>query len=220
MKKLFLALLAVFSIALVVAGCGGDSKPAANSGDKKVVLKVGATPVPHAEILNLIKPQLAKEGVDLQIIEFSDYVKPNLSLADKELDANFFQHTPYLEKFASERNLPLVVGPDYNKKIEATIIKPADIKKLIAQNKQDFVVVDVRDPSEFKEGHIPGAINIPSETFAAGSGVLSKERKIIVYCNTGSRSYLAYKKLIQLAYPDIRQALLASWKEAGLAVEK
>ena len=65
MKKLFLALLAVFSIALVVAGCGGDSKPAANSGDKKVVLKVGATPVPHAEILNLIKPQLAKEGVDL-----------------------------------------------------------------------------------------------------------------------------------------------------------
>ena len=87
MKKLFLALLAVFSIALVVAGCGGDSKPAANSGDKKVVLKVGATPVPHAEILNLIKPQLAKEGVDLQIIEFSDYVKPNLSLADKELDA-------------------------------------------------------------------------------------------------------------------------------------
>lgn len=108
MKKLFLALLAVFSIALVVAGCGGDSKPVANSGDKKVVLKVGATPVPHAEILNLIKPQLAKEGVDLQIIEFSDYVKPNLSLADKELDANFFQHTPYLEKFASERNLPLV----------------------------------------------------------------------------------------------------------------
>ena len=93
MKKLFLALLAVFSIALVVAGCGGDSKPAANSGDKKVVLKVGATPVPHAEILNLIKPQLAK---------------PNLSLADKELAANFFQHTPYLEKFASERNLPLV----------------------------------------------------------------------------------------------------------------
>ena len=67
MKKLFLALLAVFSIALVVAGCGGDSKPVANSGDKKVVLKVGATPVPHAEILNLIKPQLAKEGVDLQI---------------------------------------------------------------------------------------------------------------------------------------------------------
>ena len=119
-----------------------------------------------------------------------------------------------------ERNLPLVTGPDYNKKIEATIIKPADLKKMISENKGDFVVVDVRDPAEFKEGHIPGAINIPSETFASGSGVLPKEKKIIVYCNTGSRSYLAYKKLIGLAYPNINQALLADWKDAGLAVEK
>lgn len=119
-----------------------------------------------------------------------------------------------------ERNLPMVTGPEYNKKIEATKIKPADLKKLIDENKQDFVVVDVRDASEFKEGHIPGAINIPSETFASGSGVLPKEKKIIVYCNTGSRSYLAYKKLIQLAYPNINQALLADWKDAGLAVEK
>jgi rhodanese-related sulfurtransferase len=90
-----------------------------------------------------------------------------------------------------ERNLPLVTGPEYNKKIEATIIKPAELKKMIADNRKDFAVVDVRDVSEFCEGHIPGAINIPSESFAAGSGVLPKEKKIIVYCNTGSRSYLA-----------------------------
>lgn len=119
-----------------------------------------------------------------------------------------------------EKNLPLVTGPEYNKKIEATRIKPAELQKLISENKQDFVVADVRDASEFKEGHIPGAINIPSETFASGSGVLPKEKKIIVYCNTGSRSYLAYKKLIQLAYPNINQALLADWKDAGLAVKK
>jgi rhodanese-related sulfurtransferase len=119
-----------------------------------------------------------------------------------------------------EKNLPLITGPDYNKKIEATIIKPADLKMMISEKKDDFIIVDVRDASEYKEGHIPGAINIPSETFAAGSGVLPKEKKIIVYCNTGSRSYLAYKKLIQLAYPNINQALLASRKEAGFAVEK
>ena len=96
---------------LTVAGCGGsDAKKAEKpaGGDKKVTLKIGATPVPHAEILNFIKPALAKEGVDLQIIEFTDYVKPNMALADKELDANFFQHSPYLEKFAKDRNLPLV----------------------------------------------------------------------------------------------------------------
>lgn len=107
MKKLLAVALALVSLLAVVTGCGGDKKEAEKGAAKKVVLKVGATPVPHAELLNLVKPILAKDGIDLQIIEFSDYVKPNLSLNDKELDANFFQHTPYLEKFASERKLAL-----------------------------------------------------------------------------------------------------------------
>lgn len=110
MKKLLLTLLALVSIAVVAAGCGGgDDKKTAPSGDKKqVTLKVGATAVPHAEILNHVKSSLAKDGVNLEIIEFSDYVKPNLSLNDKELDANFFQHEPYLDTFVVERKLPLV----------------------------------------------------------------------------------------------------------------
>ena len=107
MKKLLVALLALVSLAVVVAGCGGGDKKDAPA-EKKVTLKVGATAVPHAEILNDIKPLLAKEGVDLQVIEFSDYVKPNLALNDKELDANFFQHEPYLDTFVSERKLELI----------------------------------------------------------------------------------------------------------------
>ena len=112
MKKFIYGVLSVAMASLLMLGCGGDSKkaaaPAANAA-KKVVVKVGATPVPHAELLNFVKPQLAKEGVDLQVIEFTDYVKPNLSLADKELDANFFQHVPFLEKTCQERNLKLTV---------------------------------------------------------------------------------------------------------------
>lgn len=108
MKKLLVALLALVSLAVVAAGCGGGDKKADNGADKKVTLKIGATAVPHAEILNQIKGTLAKEGVDLQIIEFSDYVKPNLALNDKELDANFFQHEPYLDTFVSERKMNLV----------------------------------------------------------------------------------------------------------------
>ncbi len=107
MKKLFIAVLTLVSIAVVAAGCGGEKK-AAPAADKKVVLKVGATAVPHAEILNHIKANLAKDGVEMEVIEFSDYVKPNLSLNDKELDANFFQHEPYLNKFAVERNMKLI----------------------------------------------------------------------------------------------------------------
>ena len=108
MKKTVWALAGLLALGALVSGCSGEKKEAAQSSDKKVVLKVGATPVPHAEILNEIKPLLAKDGIDLQIIEFTDYVKPNLSLNDKEIDANFFQHEPYLKKFAADRKLDLV----------------------------------------------------------------------------------------------------------------
>lgn len=72
------------------------------------VLKVGATPVPHAELLNVVKDRLAKEGIDLKIVDFTDYVTPNLALADGEIDANFFQHKPYLDKFCEEKKVNLV----------------------------------------------------------------------------------------------------------------
>ena len=107
MKKLFL-LLTAFLMTLALAGCGDSGKPAASSDSAapaagaKTPLKVGATPVPHAEILEIVKPLLAKQNIDLQIVEFSDYVQPNLALNDKELDANFFQHEPYLDNFISE----------------------------------------------------------------------------------------------------------------------
>jgi D-methionine transport system substrate-binding protein len=100
----------------LVAGCGGAKQevaPAAagapaGAEKKEVVLKVGATPVPHAEILKSIEAAAIKEGIKLEIIEFTDYVRPNIALNDKELDANFFQHMPYLTTFAAERKLDLV----------------------------------------------------------------------------------------------------------------
>lgn len=70
-------------------------------------LKVGATAVPHAEILREIKPMLAGIGVEIEIVEFTDYVTPNLALADGSIDANFFQHIPYLNQFKEDRNLDL-----------------------------------------------------------------------------------------------------------------
>ena len=73
-------------------------------------LRVGASPVPHAEILNFVKPILAKQGVTLQIKEFSDYVQPNLALADGSIDVNFFQHVPYLNTFQKDRPLGIVAG--------------------------------------------------------------------------------------------------------------
>lgn len=75
-------------------------------------LTVAATPVPHAEILEFVKPALAKEGVDLKVKVFTDYIQPNVQVAEKRLDANFFQHQPYLDEFnkAKGTNLVSVAG--------------------------------------------------------------------------------------------------------------
>ena len=105
MKKVF-ALIAAFAFsALALAGCGGQqsaSSGASSAASGAKTLKVGATAVPHAEILEAAKPLLEKEGITLEIVEFNDYVQPNLALNDKELDANYFQHEPYLKNFMDE----------------------------------------------------------------------------------------------------------------------
>ncbi|RCW49926.1 MetQ/NlpA family ABC transporter substrate-binding protein [Halanaerobium sp. MA284_MarDTE_T2] len=98
MKKKLIVLIGVLSILL--AGTVGVF--AADS-----VLKVGATPVPHAEILNQVKDDLAEAGIKLEIVEFTDYVTPNIALSDGSIDANFFQHVPYLNNFSKDRGLEL-----------------------------------------------------------------------------------------------------------------
>ena len=98
MKKLLLFLLA---ISMLTVGCG-QSTDTAGKTKGVTTIKVGATAVPHAEILEQVKPILMEENIDLDIVEFSDYVQPNLALNDKELDANFFQHEPYLLNFIEE----------------------------------------------------------------------------------------------------------------------
>ncbi len=105
MKKLAL----IFAVVTVFAinGCGDSNKSKVNQNGDLVVLKVGATPNPHARILENIKDDLKAEGIDLQIVEFSDYVLPNIALNDGELDANFHQHQPYLDKLSEDRKLDL-----------------------------------------------------------------------------------------------------------------
>ncbi len=73
-----------------------------------VTLSVAATPVPHAELLEFVKPDLAKEGVELDIKVFTDYVQPNLQVADRQIDVNFFQHQPYLDSFNKQHGTHLV----------------------------------------------------------------------------------------------------------------
>lgn len=103
-----LVLLAALSLALTGCGSAATDPKAASDTPAKTVLNVGASPLPHAEILEFIKPQLAKEGIELKIVSYTDYVRPNLDLDTGDIDANFFQHTPYLDSFNTDHKLSLV----------------------------------------------------------------------------------------------------------------
>jgi rhodanese-related sulfurtransferase len=119
-----------------------------------------------------------------------------------------------------EKGYPFYTGPGYDKTVKTSMIKPAVVKALLDSAPSTLTVVDVRDAKEFAEGHVPGAINIPVESFAAGSGVLDKGKQIVVYCNSGGRSYNAYRKLQKLAYPNIVQMIFADWQSDDLPVSK
>lgn len=108
--KRFIALIScVVLAAAILTGCGNNAakEPAKDSaaGSSKIV--VGATAKPHAEILEVIKPMLQKQGVDLEIKVFTDYVLLNPALKDKQIDANFFQHIPYLDDYNAKNNANL-----------------------------------------------------------------------------------------------------------------
>lgn len=118
MKK-FTALCLVLCLALVLAACGAAPASSAASGsagslgaasdaEGTVTLKVGASPSPHAEILEHAADLLAAEGITLDIVEFDDYVMPNTALQEDSLDANYFQHEPYLLNFNAENGTNLV----------------------------------------------------------------------------------------------------------------
>lgn len=130
MKKILALLVA---LALFVVSCGKGEK-----------LKVGATPVPHGEFLKLVKDDLKKQGVDLEIVQFNDYILPNKALADKSIDANFFQHVPYMEDFAKRNNIPLVsVG---NVHLEPMALYSKKIKNIKDLKPNDTLIIP-NDPT-------------------------------------------------------------------------
>lgn len=110
--KKIIALAAAAALTLSLAACSGNnsSSTADNSSSdaSSTVIRVGASPSPHAEILEFAKDQLAAKGYELEIVEFTDYVMPNVALYEGDLDANFFQHTPYLDNYNEQNGTDLI----------------------------------------------------------------------------------------------------------------
>ena len=115
MNRKFFALVLALVLALSLTACG-EKAPASSGTDTQApaesaeptVLKVAASPTPHAEILAQVKDVLAEQGIDLQIHEYGDYVVPNTAVEEGDEDVNYFQHQPYLDQFNEENGTHLV----------------------------------------------------------------------------------------------------------------
>ena len=96
----------VLALVFAFTACGGSGGDEGSAEDKTI--KVAASPTPHAEILNSVADKLAEEGWTLEVVEFDDYVQPNVATTDGDVDANYFQHIPYLTQYNEENDTELV----------------------------------------------------------------------------------------------------------------
>ncbi|MDD7465179.1 MAG: MetQ/NlpA family ABC transporter substrate-binding protein [Actinomycetaceae bacterium] len=112
-NKIFKIVALAASSVLALAACSTNAPESGKTaeGDGVVTLTVGATPVPHEDILNFVKDNLAKDaGIDLKIVQYNDYVQPNTAVDAGELDANYFQHIDYLDDFNAQNGTKLAHG--------------------------------------------------------------------------------------------------------------
>jgi D-methionine transport system substrate-binding protein len=107
-KKWALAALVIAAVTAGYAWGGANRSDAADGSGKTVTLTVGASPTPHAEILQRVAEEMKAEGYNLVIREFTDYVLPNTALDSGDIDANYFQHQPYLDQFNKENKTNIV----------------------------------------------------------------------------------------------------------------
>lgn len=163
MKKNFLiSIIGVIVLSLILTSCGKDTGENTVSNGQQAtsnVLSVGASPEPHSDILKIVQPILEKEGIELKIVEFTDYVLPNLALNDQEIDANFFQHVPYMESFANSHNI----------KLEATA--KVHVEPLGLYSKKLDKIEDLKDGAK---------IAIPNDATNGGRALLLLEKYGII----------------------------------------
>jgi D-methionine transport system substrate-binding protein len=146
----------VVALMLMLVLCAGG---ASSEAVEPMKLRIGATPVPHAEILEIAKPILEAKGIQLEVIEFTDYVTPNIALDDGDIDANYFQHIPYLEDFAEARRLNI------------TYIARVHIEPMGAYSKKVKNLDDLKNKAK---------VGIPSDPTNGGRALLLLERAGII----------------------------------------
>ena len=164
LKTLFLpvALLAVTAIAL--AGCGSSTPTPDKAADSKKEIKIGATAGPHAEVAEAVAKEAQKQGLNVKVVEFTDYITPDKALASGDIDLNSYQHKPFLDNFNKQNNSDLVP-------IGKTIL----MRMGIYSDK-------VKDVKDIKEG---GIVAIPNDPTNGGRGLVLLEKAGLIKLKDG-----------------------------------
>lgn len=187
--KAFKKLLSLtVSSALLLVGCssGGAKAPAQPSGKEQTIV-VGATPNPHAEILKAIAPQLEKEGIKLEVKEFTDYIIPNTALEEQQIDANFFQHQPYLDNFQKEHGTHLASVAKVH--VEPMAVYSKTLKKL----------------DEIKDG---ATVAIPNDPTNGGRALILLEKQGLITIKDGVDKLIATDKDVDKNTKNLKFKLL------------
>ena len=164
LKTLFLpvALLAVTAIAL--AGCGSSTPTPDKAADSKKEIKIGATAGPHAEVAEAVAKEAQKQGLNVKVVEFTDYITPDKALASGDIDLNSYQHKPFLDNFNKQNSSDLVP-------IGKTIL----MRMGVYSDK-------VKDVKDIKDG---GIVAIPNDPTNGGRGLVLLEKAGLIKLKDG-----------------------------------
>ncbi|WP_433533244.1 MetQ/NlpA family ABC transporter substrate-binding protein [Micromonospora sp. CA-263727] len=199
------------ALVLGLAACGSDPAETGTSTPTDAALKVGVSPVPHGEILTYIKDNLAEPaGLKLEIVEFTDYVQPNSALADGQLDANYFQHIPYLDEEKAAKGYKF------------TALKPVHIEPLGLYSKKVTSLADLPEKGVVAIPNDPSnsgrALNLLARngviTLRDGAGVKATQRDIV-----DNPKQLEFRELEAAQLPRSLQDTAASIINGNYAIE-
>ena len=146
MKKLVL-LISILVLSFSLAGCGGDTKKAEKPAAKEI--KIGATAGPHAQVVEAVAKEGTKQGLNIKVIEFSDYITPDKALADGEIDLVSYQHKPFMENFNKQNKSDLVaIGRTILMRMGIYSDKHKDLKNL----PENAIIAIPNDPTNGGRG--------------------------------------------------------------------
>ncbi len=239
----FVSLLALSFFSIVSCGWAADRYPAISTADLKNLseknepffLIDARTRLEYEEshiqgAVNIAPPYveashcLLPEAKNVRIVVYCDDVDcaEHVAVAKNLTALGYAKVSLYREGLAAweSAGLPVRMGVALNPAAQAEKIALASLMDIVISGSGTHTVIDVREPHEYHRGHIPGAINLPVGSFQTRAELLPPDKPLVVYCNTQKRSFIAYRKLVELGFQKIFFFSFFEWQEADGPVVK